>query len=84
MNHYRIRVSRQPSPKEERWQIIENDTVLEKRAPYVKINVPSYTEEDLEEEYREEAGGNIIKCRFYLACDGIGAWQDNIFVISEA
>jgi len=84
MNHYRIRVSRQPSPKEERWQIIENGITLKKRTSEVKINVPCYTEEELEEEYREEAGGNIIKCRFYLACDGVGTWQDNVFVISEA
>ena len=87
MNHYKVRVSSQPSPKDERWMILENGITLKKRTPKIEINVPCYTEEDMEEEDRLDEDGNIfkiVKCRFYIVCYGVGTWRDNIFVISEA
>ena len=78
MNHYQIRLNTGLVAREEIWKIIENGVVLEKRAYDVRISVPSYTEETLED-YPDSLGRYH---KYNIACDGYGAFEGNIFVIS--
>ena len=78
MNHYKIRLAPQPSTREEMWKITEDGKDLEKKAMEVKINVKSYTEES--NETVPDRFGRFE--RWYIACDGIGRWDDKTFVIT--
>ena len=78
MNHYSIRLNAGLVPREEIWKIFENGVQLEKFAADFKINVPVYSEEVLDT--TPDRVGRYQK--YNIACDGYGAFEGSIFVIS--